>query len=205
MKHKGLFITFEGCEGSGKSSLARYAYQYLKKRRYPVVLTREPGGTKLGEQIRDLLLNVATSNLDGVGELLLYCAARQQIVKEVIRPALMTGKIILCDRFADSTRAYQGFGERIDKRLIEKVIRIATGGLQPNITFLADVPVELGLKRAGRGDRIEKKSLVFHRRVRTGFLSLAKKHKKRFVVIDSRGTIDPMKVKVKEKLDAILH
>lgn len=201
---KNLFITFEGGEGSGKSSLARFAYDYLKKKKKKVILTREPGGTKLGEKIRALLLSLPNVNIKGAGELLLYCAARHQVVQEVIGPALQKGQWVICDRYQDSTYAYQGFGEKVSLKVIEQVNRAATGGLKPDVTFLVDVPVELGLKRAGRGDRIEKKSLLFHRRVRQGFLTLAKREPKRFIVLDSRCTLEELKQAFQKRLEDVL-
>jgi len=180
---KGLFITFEGIEGSGKSTHCKYAVQYLKKKGCDVVVMREPGGTKIGEKIRSVLLDKKNSAMSVECELLLYNAARAQIVHEVIQPALKQKKIVVCDRFFDSTIAYQCFGGKLDQTIAERMNTFAAMGLTPDKTFLLDSNVERGLARAGRGDRMELKSLAFHKRVRKGFLHIVERNPKRFCLL----------------------
>ena len=190
---KGLFITFEGIEGSGKSTHCKHAAAYLKKKGCEVLLLREPGATKIGEKIRGLLLDKTHINMTVECELLLYNAARVQIVHEVIKPALKKGIIVICDRFYDSTIAYQCYGGKLDKKFATKVNMFAALGVKPDMTFLLDSNVERGLKRAGRGDRMELKSLAFHKRVRKGFLELAKVYSKRFHVVKEMPILDGKK------------
>jgi dTMP kinase len=180
---KGTFITFEGIEGSGKSSHCKYAVAVLKKRGHAVLPVREPGGTLIGEKIRAILLDRKHTAMTVECELLLYNAARSQIVSELIRPALKKGMIVLCDRFYDSTIAYQCYGGKIDKKIAQAMNAFASGGLRPDHTFLLDSDVRRGLSRAGRADRMELKSIAFHRRVRKGFLELAQTHAERFTVV----------------------
>src|SRR3984885_8291415 len=163
----GKFITFEGSEGSGKSTQAALVLDYLKSKKVPVVLLREPGGVKISENIRKLLLDVNNTGMGDECETLLYMAARAQTVKEVLEPQLKSGKVILCDRFLDSTIAYQGYGNGIDVKLIEQLGLFATKGITPDLTVLFDIQPEKGLSRAGaKKDRIESRSLEYHQRVR---------------------------------------
>jgi dTMP kinase len=191
---KGLFLTFEGPEGSGKSTQLKLLSAVLKKYRIPFVLTREPGGSRLSTQLRHWILNRLEYNLVSETELFLFLADRAQHVKEVIEPALSEGKVVLCDRYTDSTLAYQGGGRGFDLKLLETMNRAATGGLTPDITLFFDVPVQLGLKRAlGRGkgkDRMEREKLDFHRRVRAVFLRIARRDKKRVLMLDARQSIE---------------
>ena len=163
MKQKGLFITFEGPDGSGKSTNSLLFCDYLRKKGYKVVHTREPGGTKLSEFIRDLLLKPG-ERISPVTELLLYAASRAQHVKDVILPAIEAGKVVVCDRFSDATIAYQGFGRKLDLGMIQELNRIATEGLKPDLTILLDVNTKEGLKRArrikGKKDRIEQEKVT---------------------------------------------
>ena len=186
---KGLFITFEGTEGSGKSTQLGLLAKVLKEHRIPHLITREPGGSRLSTQLRHWILNKLDYNLMPETELLLFLADRAQHVREVVRPALAQGKVVLCDRYTDSTLAYQGGGRGFDLKRLSLFNETAAGGLRPDLTLLFDLPVEMGLKRAmGRGkgkDRMEREDLVFHRRVRKVFLLLAKREKKRFVVVDA--------------------
>ncbi|MBM3251727.1 MAG: dTMP kinase [Candidatus Omnitrophica bacterium] len=180
----GKFITFEGSEGSGKSTHAKLLADYLKKKRFSVELLREPGGTKISEQIRKIILDPKNKSMSDICEVLLYMAARIQVVKEVIKPALAKGKIVICDRFLDSTIVYQGFGGGIDIDFIKKLGEVATLGIKPDLTFLLDIETKEGLRRAGKiKDRIELKSLKYHRRVRRGYLTLAKREPRRIKVI----------------------
>jgi dTMP kinase len=189
------FFTFEGIEGSGKTTQIELAHAFLSDRGYKVRVTREPGGTALGERIREILLSDKSLVLEPVTELLLYEASRAQVVSEVIRPALQEGSIVLCDRFTDATMAYQGYGRGLDLELIRVLNGIATGGLYPEATFLLDCPASVGLRRInersalshGRGlDRLEQEGIEFHERVRQGYLDLAEQAKERIVVLDAR-------------------
>jgi len=205
---KGVFITFEGPEGSGKTTQARLLASYLKSQGYETVLTREPGGTEIGDAIRKILLNPDFKDMGEVTELLLLSASRAQNVKDRIRPALERGNIVICDRFTDSTLAYQGFGRRFDIELLMSLNRIATGGIFPELTILLDLPVEEGLARsralqkeeskAGKGDRIEQEGIDFHRRLREGFLELARRDPKRIRVVTAQDKIESAYKIIKE-------
>jgi dTMP kinase len=184
----GVFITLEGVEGAGKTTQARMLAEALRARGHEVVATREPGGTAIGTRIREVLLAPEHGAMDAVTELLLYAAARRQHVAELIQPALRRGAIVLCDRFSDSTRAYQGEGRGLPMETIEALDAIATRGLAPDLTLLLDVSPEVGLARnhsACKHDRIEAESLAFHTRVREGFLALQRAHPERIVLIPS--------------------
>lgn len=181
---RGKFITFEGSEGSGKSTQARLLCRYLKARGKPFLHIREPGGTNISEQIRKILLSAKNKKMNAVCETLLYMAARAQLVEEIIIPALRQGKIVVCDRFLDSTIVYQGYGGGIDIRLIKKIGIFAAKNLKPDVTFLLDIPVRKGLARTGRHkDRIEQKSFSYHRRVRNGYLLIARREPQRIKLI----------------------
>jgi dTMP kinase len=181
---KAAFITFEGSEGCGKSTQSRMLYQYLKKKGCPVLYVREPGGTRLSEAIRALLLDHKSNRMSQECEMLLYMASRAQLVREVIRPALAAGKIVICDRFLDSTVAYQGYGLGIDIKTIRDIGFFATGGIRPALTILLDLPVKEGLRhRNGSEDRIEKRSFSYHQRVRRGYLAQARQAPRRIKVV----------------------
>ena len=188
-----LFVTFEGIEGSGKSSHAQTLAETLRSAGRVVVETREPGGTPAGAAIRALLLGAEATPLTGLAELFLVCADRAQNVSQVIRPALADGRIVVCDRFSDSTLAYQGYGRGLDLAVVRSLDAEARGGLAPALTFLLDCPVDVGLgrakARAGAADRFEREAVAFHQRIRDGFLALAAEAPDRIVVIDS--TADP--------------
>jgi len=200
---KSYFITFEGAEGSGKSTQIRNAVAFLKKKGRSVVMLREPGGTRISEAIRAVLLDKNLKEMTPVTELLLYLAARAQIVREKILPALQKGKVVICDRFEDSTRAYQGFGRKISLRAIEQLNKLVRGNLQPDLTFILDIEIARGLKRGGRHDRIEREAFSFHRRVRQGFLELAKRNPGRMVVLDTSKPVDWVAQKVRERLERV--
>ena len=201
----GKFITFEGPEGSGKSTQTALVLEYLKTKKLPVVFLREPGGVKISENIRKLLLDVNSTGMGDECETLLYMAARAQMVKEVLEPQLKSGKFILCDRFLDSTIAYQGYGNGIEVKVIEQLGLFATKGLAPNLTILFDIKPEKGLNRAGeKKDRIESRSLEYHKRVRHGYLELGKKYPERIKVIKVDESIEEIFKKVKSYIDAIL-
>ena len=185
---RGRFVTFEGGEGAGKSTLIERARQWLCQHGYEVVMTREPGGTALAESIRDMVLHGKTERLCATAELLLVFAARAQHLEELIRPALQAGKLVLCDRFTDATWAYQGGGRGMPALLIQTLEQSVHGDLQPDLTILLDVPVALGLARiAGRGeaDRIEREPDEFFERVRQAYLERAAAYPERFLVVDA--------------------
>lgn len=185
----GFFISFEGVEGCGKSTLMESLAQRLEARSLPVVRTREPGGTPAGERIRDLVLDARHESLSPLSELFLMLASRAQVVAEVIRPALERGDIVLCDRYGDASTAYQGVGRGLGLERVEELNRLATGELYPDLTFLVDLDPEEGRRRiGGRGrDRMEQEASAFHLRVREGYRELAQRHPERFVTLD--GTL----------------
>lgn len=189
MNNKGLFITFEGPEGAGKTTQIKHLSLLLKKYGIPFIVTREPGGSKLSTHLRRWILNKLEYNLTNETELFLFLADRAQHVQEVVKPALAQGKVVLCDRYTDSTLAYQGGGRGFDMDMLVKMNQMATGGLKPDITLLLDLPVDMGLRRAvGRGkgkDRMEQEKIEFHQRVREIFLTIAKQDKKRVLVLDA--------------------
>jgi dTMP kinase len=189
-----MFITFEGPEGSGKSTQARLLYEHIQARGHAAILTREPGGTSIGEQIREVLHSHRNHELVPESEFLLYNAARAQIVAQVIRPALARGQIVICDRFADSTIAYQGYGREIDLETVLRVIQFATGGLVPDLTYYLKVPVEQGLARRENGqenglelNRMDAQSREFYERVCRGYEELMRAEPERWVCVD--GTL----------------
>jgi dTMP kinase len=177
-----LFITFEGGEGSGKSTQARVLHQRLSRKDIPALLTHEPGGTPLGQQIRQWLKG--TGDIDPQTELLLFTASRAQLVASVIRPALKSGTVVICDRFYHSTIAYQGYGRGFSLELIQATNNFATGGLKPDLIVLLDLPVEHRLSRKTPRDRFEQEETAFHQRVRNGYLEMAKEDPKRWLLID---------------------
>ena len=183
MSPKGILITFEGNEGCGKSTQIRLLEKYLKKNGHKVFLTREPGGTEIGDRIRGVLLDVRHQKMSPVSETMLYMASRAQLVSEVVRPRLEKGHVVLCDRWLDSTMAYQGYAGGVDPGWIEALGRVATQGVTPRLTLYLDLPVLVGLGRARKrlqADRIEKKELGFHEKVREGFLAISRKEPARF-------------------------
>lgn len=197
---KGTFITFEGGEGSGKSTHARLVAERLRSMGAKVVLTREPGGTIIGDEIRKILqYNRSSHNMTPECELLLFSASRAQHVREVIQPAIARGDIVLCDRFLDSTTAYQGHGRGVPLDLIAKVHQLAVGNCRPDLTLVIDLDPRIGLERArGRElfDRMENQSLAFYQRVRAGFLELARQEPHRFAVIDGARKIEAVQADV---------
>jgi len=182
-----LFITFEGGEGSGKSTQARALYRKLSRLAIPVVLTHEPGGTPLGKQLGRQLKWAKDTGISPLTELLLFNASRSQLVSEVIKPSLKEGGNVICDRYADSTTAYQSYGRGLDLALVKAVNDAATQGLKPDLTVLLDMTAEAGLARKGskRQDRFEQEALAFHHRVRKGYLKLAANDPQRWLVIDA--------------------
>jgi len=196
---KGIFISFEGIEGTGKTIQSRLLCEHLTKKGYKVILTEEPGGTRIGLKIRDLLLSIENREITPVAELLLYNASRSQHIKEVILPAINDSSVVITDRFSDSTVAYQGFGRRIDLGYIDFIQRIVTEGLKPDITLLLDLDVETGLMRnkgINKTDRLELEDVEFHKRVRDGYLEIAAKEPERIKLIDASGSIEEIHSKV---------
>lgn len=192
-----MFITFEGIEGCGKSTQIRLLAQALETAGHRVLVTREPGGCPIADQIRAVLLNAENSAMAPLTEVLLYAAARAQHLAELVAPALQSGMTVLCDRFSDATRAYQAFGRGLDRAMVEGLNSLACAGIAPSLTLLLDCPVEVGLSRARsridassgpREERFELESLNFHQRVRDGYLTLAAEEPARFCLIDAQGT-----------------
>lgn len=202
-----MLITFEGIEGSGKSTQIDLLSDYLTRRGYTVIKTREPGGTAFGEAMRDIALHKSIP-VSPLAELLTIMAVRAQHVEEVIIPALRQHTIVLCDRFADASYAYQGYGRGVDLGVIENLNRLVTKGVRPNLTVLIDCTPGLGLKRKARNnrafDRFEKEGLLFHRAVRKGYLKMAKEDPKRFFVVDGRAGIEIIHGIIREKVEILL-
>jgi dTMP kinase len=205
----GLFITFEGIEGSGKTTLMELVANALRQRGLDPLLTREPGGTELGLALRRVLLDPQGTGMEAATELLLFGADRAQHVAEVIRPALVTGRVVLCDRFSDATGAYQGHGRGISLQAVKTVDRVARGETRPDLTVLLDLPEELGLARAKARNtqvsdpsesRIDEEELAFHRKVREGYLHLAGQDPERFMVLDARKDVTELGELILEEL-----
>ena len=208
MAQSPLFITFEGLDGSGKSSHLRRVSAWLEERGVPHIVTHEPGGTPLGDALRTVFLDARWGTMDGTVELLLVFASRRQHLIEVIEPALAAGRHVLCDRFTDSTRAYQGYGRGVPLSLIEQVDRVATGGRTPDRTLLFDLPAEdaracghsPSRRERGAIDRLDGEGLAFYERVRRGFLDLAEAEPERFRTVDSSQPTDETQQQVRAEL-----
>jgi dTMP kinase len=193
VKRKGLFISFEGIEGTGKSTQARLLRDWLEARGMEAVLTREPGGTGIGKKIRQVLLDTGHGGMDPVTELLLYAADRRQHMTEEILPSTGRGLVVITDRFSDSTRAYQGQARGIDPRVLDGIDRVATGGMRPDLTVLLDMDVLEGLSRnrsANKSDRLELEEISFHERVRKAFLDIQRSEPGRVKLVDATGTVE---------------
>ena len=200
-----MFVTFEGIEGCGKTTQMERFADTLKRQGIPLITTFEPGGTRIGKDIRRILLDTRNVDLSPLAELILYAADRAQHIEEVIKPALDRGKWVICDRFVDATLAYQGAARSQDKRLIQILNEESTGGISPDMTFLLDCPVEMGLERAMKRnealsqqgqERFERETLDFHSKVRRGYLDLANEHKERFVINDATLSEDEMEKEI---------
>lgn len=203
MSGRGVFITFEGGEGSGKSTQLRLLALSLQVAGVPTRVLREPGGTGAGEAIRAILLDPQHEGLTAAAELLLYQASRAQLVAEVIEPALAAGEVVLCDRFFDSTTAYQGYARRLSLEQVDQLNQVATGGLVPDRTLVFDIDPALGIARATTHstDRLEAEDLAFHERVRAGFLAIAAADPVRIHVIDAAGSMEDVAARVSAALD----
>lgn len=203
----GLFITLEGVEGCGKTTQITRLADYLRGKGREVVCTREPGGTPVAEKIRALLLDPAHKEISPTTELLLYEAARAQHVDELIRPALDAGKVVVCDRFADSTTAYQGAGRGLSAEAVTPLHALATGGLWPDLTVVLDLAAEEGLRRAGHvgpSDRLEQEPLEFHERVRAGFLEIAEREPYRVKIVDATQSPDEVAQAIQALVEPLL-
>lgn len=199
----GLFITLEGGEGAGKSVQLEALAAGLSGQGHPVVTTREPGGTPLGERLREILLGL-DSDLDPLAEAMLFAAARAELVTTVIKPALDRGDFVICDRYSDSTVAYQGYASGVDLMSIGQLNQIATGGLIADLTILLDLPAEEGLQRSGRADRFESEDAAFHERVRAGYLALAEYDTDRWLVIDATQSPEQVTAAILQRVEALL-
>ncbi len=203
-----MFITLEGPEGSGKSSQIEMLGDYLRQQSFTVLVTREPGGTPIGDQIRGCVHDVDNANMTPQTEMLLYSASRAQLVAEVIRPALATGQIVLCDRFYDSTIAYQGYGRGLNLDDLYTITRFATGSLQPDLTLLLDIAVEKGLsRRADNGlemNRLDLETVSFHQRVRRGYQQMAAQEPERWVVVDAARPLTEVQAELRQVVEKYL-
>jgi dTMP kinase len=189
-----MFITLEGPDGGGKTTQIHLLRDALEAAGHDVLLTREPGGTNIGDQVRAVLHDVENTEMVATAEILLYSASRAQLVAQVIRPALANGKIVLCDRYADSTMAYQGYGRGLDLEALSVITRFATGGLLPDLTILLDLQPEIGLRRrqvgGGELNRMDQQALEFYQRMRAGYFKLAEADPERWVRVDAAGSVE---------------
>lgn len=196
-----MFITFEGSEGSGKSSQQAQLAEYLRERGIPLLVTREPGGTEIGEQVRAILSDLKNTAMHPRAEILLFQASRAQLVEQMIRPHLEKGGVVLCDRYADSTIAYQGYGyQLVDLAVLREIVSFATGGLQPDLTLLLDLDVEEGLRRRAKGgewNRLDAYELAFYQRVRQGYHEMARAEPDRWVIIDAGKPPDQVQAAIR--------
>ncbi len=203
----GLFITFEGTDGSGKTTQIKLAEAYIRENGYDVVLSREPGGTRISELIRDMVLDPANTEITPLTEMIMYAASRAQHVEQVIKPAIEQGKIVICDRFVDSSYAYQGCGRGVDLKAIADVNRVAVNGTVPDITFFLDIDPEIAITRrinATGADRIEQEKLDFHKRVHEGYRKLAILYPDRIKTIDAARSINEISEEIIDYLYEIL-
>jgi dTMP kinase len=201
----GLFITFEGPEGSGKTTQMHLLARYLQAGGYEPLITREPGGTPIGDRVRAILLDPVHEEMAASTEFLLFSAARAQHVRQVIAPYLAQGGIVLCDRFADSSLAYQGYGYELDLAAVLSITEFATGGLVPDLSFYLDLPVEIGLRRKVGGDgddwnRMEQKGIDYHQRVRAGYLAMTAQDPDRWVVVDATASLSDIQAVIQRAI-----
>jgi len=209
IRKKARFITFEGGDGAGKTTLIEKVYAYLARQGHKVVCTRAPGGTQIGTEIRRLLLGKHPVSMSARCELFLFLADRAQHVDEIIRPALDTQHIVLCDRFNDSTLAYQGCARGFDSKWLEKLLHFASGDLIPDLTLYLDLAPEIGFERAKKErsapDRIESEALAFHRKIRRSFRQIARQNPQRFITINAAQSPEHVFEQAKEKIDGLLR
>jgi len=220
----GLFVTFEGPEGCGKTTQARLLYEYLREEGHPVVLTREPGGTRISDKVREIVLDPNNTEILPRTEILLFAAARAQLSHEFIRPHLERSNIVISDRYADSTMAYQGYGQGLELETLRVITAFATGGLQPDLTIYLDLPVEMGLRRrrgmvtenhigghAGqlplfaKWDRLDMKEVEFHRRVQRGYEKLMEAEPQRWFKVDAELSVEQIQDTVRTKVLSLLE
>jgi dTMP kinase len=203
---RGVLITFEGVEGSGKSTQAERLHKWLSEQGVACILSREPGGTAIGEQVRDILLDPDNRAMDGLTELFLYLASRNQHVREKVRPALEKGMVVILDRYIDSSSAYQGFGRGLGARPVSRLNKLAIAGLRPHLTVLVDVPVKVGQdrKEATSLDRLERERVEFHESVREGYLRIARRARGRFRVLDGRRPAEELERAVQTLVKQLL-
>lgn len=204
-----LFITFEGPEGSGKTTQLQALRGYLEARGFSVYAPREPGGTRIGDLVRNIVLNPEFTEMQPAAEILLFSAARAQLVGQEIRPRLARGQMVLCDRYADSTLAYQGYGLGLDLQALRAITAFATGGLQPDLTFLLDVPVEVGLARkrgqdANEWNRMERRQREYHERVRAGYREMALAEPTRWRIVDATLPFDAVQSAMCAEVDRLV-
>ena len=202
---RGLFITLEGGDGAGKSTQIRNTEEFFDRRGLTVRHTREPSGARISEKLRDILLDPENKEMDAVTEMLIYAAARAQHVREVVMPALERGEIVICDRFVDSSIAYQAYGRELGD-MVAEVNRHATGGLKPDLTIWLDIDPEMGKARATHDkapDRLESESTAFHARVREGYASIAEAEPERFKRVDAAGTVEEIKEEIYRFLEEL--
>jgi len=207
-----VFVTFEGPDGSGKTTQIKLLAGHLQALGHDVLVTREPGGTSIGDQIRVVLHDVKNVEMACETEFLLYSASRAQLVRQVVKPHLARGGVVLCDRFADSSVAYQGYGRELDLAAVRLITQFATEGLVPDLTVYLDLPVEVGIERkqvahaaqAGEWNRLDQQSMDFHRRVRRGYLQMAQADPGRWLVIDAAQSIDDTQAVIRKRLESLL-
>lgn len=203
-----LFITFEGPEGGGKTTQLRLLQAQLEQQGRQVIATREPGGTAIGNAIRAILLDPHHTGMSPRAEALLFNAARAQLIDEIVQPALAAGQIVLCDRFADSTLAYQGYGRNLSLADLQTLIAYATLGVRPHLTIFLDIPAATGLQRKSQGaewNRLEAEQLTFHQRVREGFLTLVAAEPHRWLVVDATQTIEQVHAAIWQRVQTLLR
>lgn len=210
MSRRGVFITFEGPEGGGKTTQIQLLASWLREQGQDVLATREPGGTRIGDGVRAILLAPEHTEMQPQTEILLFSAARAQLVGEIIRPHLARGGVVLCDRFADSTLAYQGYGRQLDLDMLRTITAFATGNLTPDLTICPDLPVAEGLRRKQGGDlaewnRMEREQGAFHERVRQGYLALAAAEPARWLVVDALQPVAQLQQAIRQRVAALMQ
>ena len=205
---KSKFITIEGCEGSGKTSIIKQLCDDLTNNHIPYLSTREPGGSKISEQIRNVILNVDNTKMDYMTEALLYAASRRQHLEEIVKPALNEGKIVICDRYLDSSLAYQGYARGLGIEEVYNINMYATSGFLPDLTIYIDIPVEVGLERIKDNNRdvnrLDLEKVAFHKKVREGYLKIAKMYPERIKIVDGDANLEEVYRRVKAELKDIV-